>query len=547
MAPPRPDVPDPAPPPPDDALDLEGDSPVLEDGPGIEAGDGSARDVDRLATEPPTACLNCGSVLPGQFCPDCGQKDQPIQQPAHVFIAESVSEYFGLDGRLWRSIGALLFRPGVLTLAYLEGRRTHYLRPLRLYLSATVLFFFLLSFLDPFALQSSTVILEPTPRDEPIRAGDLEDRLDLREDAVEASQTVVQSAIAVLSDASTSDLRVRDSLEAEVDRLERLDSLLVAAENRLEAAFDDDTETYWGSGASDSLVVPSRLDPPLAPEVLTALEDTGRVQIDRVGTSISTGLSDAMPDWMKGDLARQMEETESPVERNLLAAQFQRAVLRQVPTALFIVLPLFALLLKLFYLGGGGRWRRGAVGQRPRWSGRSAPLDAATHAARWTAWRYRQARTGWRRFRARRRYRTSVRRKVLGAPRRFARWVRSHEQLRWLRIRRIRELRKGLESNRPRFYSEHLVFALHVHAFTFVVLIPTVVFGWGDTSRGNLVDWVGTALLISIPVYFLVAQRRVYLERWLLTVSKSLVLFVLYATVITFGAIAASALALRLG
>ena len=45
------------------------------------------------------------------------------------------------DSRLWRTLAALLFKPGHLTREFLAGRRARYLPPVRLYLVLSVLFF----------------------------------------------------------------------------------------------------------------------------------------------------------------------------------------------------------------------------------------------------------------------------------------------------------------------------------------------------------------------------------------------------------------------
>ena len=46
-----------------------------------------------------------------------------------------------MDSRLLRSFRALLFRPGALTTAYLEGPRKPYISPFQLFLLANLLFF----------------------------------------------------------------------------------------------------------------------------------------------------------------------------------------------------------------------------------------------------------------------------------------------------------------------------------------------------------------------------------------------------------------------
>ncbi len=46
--------------------------------------------------------------------------------------------YFATEGAFWRTMKLLLLQPGELTAQYLAGRRKHYVQPLRLFLSITV-------------------------------------------------------------------------------------------------------------------------------------------------------------------------------------------------------------------------------------------------------------------------------------------------------------------------------------------------------------------------------------------------------------------------
>ena len=488
---------------------------------GSEAGS----DADRLTHEPATTCLNCGAVLPGRFCPDCGQKDQPIRQPAHVFIAESVSEYFGLDGRLWRSLGLLLFAPGALTEAYLEGRRTRYLRPLRLYLTATVLFFFLLSFRETGAAGFNEVHFRPVAADTTLTAEALGALIGRRETVAEAELDATRAALAIRLETAFGDtLRQRE-----------------AAFEALEARLDSTQDALYDLD-DDSLIAVSSLDR----SVVEALGDSGFVRTPAVGTLFGEGIWDRIPAWAKGDLARRLEETNSPAERQLLLAQYQRAVLRQVPTALFLVLPLFALLLKVLYLSGGGRAKR--LRRRPAAPGVGvSPWRRAAHRlslARWrlTRWRasrrLRKRRTAWRK---------ASRRPVRGLWRRSWRRVQGLEALRPWRVRRIRMLRRAYRSAGERYYAEHLVFALHVHAFTFVVFTVLLGVGFEAGRIGSGGVTVGGLLVAAIPIYFLLAQRRVYGQTWFRTLAKATALGVTYTLVVALGALAAGALALRLG
>ena len=56
-------------------------------------------------------------------------------------MREATGRYFSLDGRMWRTLAALLFRPGFLTREYLQGRRRRYIRPARLFLVLSLALF----------------------------------------------------------------------------------------------------------------------------------------------------------------------------------------------------------------------------------------------------------------------------------------------------------------------------------------------------------------------------------------------------------------------
>lgn len=88
-------------------------------------------------------CLNCDAELSGPFCAQCGQRDVPPYPSVRELAIDAVSEFSGWDGRLLATTRALLLRPGSLTLEFLEGRRARYISPLRLYLSASVIYFLL--------------------------------------------------------------------------------------------------------------------------------------------------------------------------------------------------------------------------------------------------------------------------------------------------------------------------------------------------------------------------------------------------------------------
>lgn len=65
------------------------------------------------------------------------------------FMQVAAEDLTHADSRLWRTLAALLFRPGYLTREFLAGRRARYLPPVRLYLVLSVTFFLFLAATQP--------------------------------------------------------------------------------------------------------------------------------------------------------------------------------------------------------------------------------------------------------------------------------------------------------------------------------------------------------------------------------------------------------------
>lgn len=94
-----------------------------------------------LQLDQATACPNCGTVIAGNFCQGCGQAAHLHVPSAREFVHEFIAHYVALEGKLWKSVALLMFRPGRLTRDYIEGKRVRYVEPLRLYLSFSIIFF----------------------------------------------------------------------------------------------------------------------------------------------------------------------------------------------------------------------------------------------------------------------------------------------------------------------------------------------------------------------------------------------------------------------
>jgi hypothetical protein len=88
-------------------------------------------------------CPNCGELLWGQYCAACGQRARVRMITFWELLKDAGDLLASLDSRIWRTLGLLMFRPGRLTLDYLQGKRARYVPPARLFIASSIVFFFL--------------------------------------------------------------------------------------------------------------------------------------------------------------------------------------------------------------------------------------------------------------------------------------------------------------------------------------------------------------------------------------------------------------------
>ncbi len=105
-----------------------------------------------------SACLNCGQHLLGQYCAACGQRSRSRLISLWELVSDAFGDLFELDSRIWQTLIPLMIRPGRLTHEYLQGRRARFMPPFRMYLVLSLIFF-LVAFADP--REKFGILIEP--------------------------------------------------------------------------------------------------------------------------------------------------------------------------------------------------------------------------------------------------------------------------------------------------------------------------------------------------------------------------------------------------
>lgn len=92
-------------------------------------------------------CQNCGYTVEVEYCSKCGQKNTETRQSFTHLAGHFVEDLTHYDGAFWKTLKYLIFRPGKLTIEYLEGHRMRYVPPVKLYIFVSFVTFLLISLL----------------------------------------------------------------------------------------------------------------------------------------------------------------------------------------------------------------------------------------------------------------------------------------------------------------------------------------------------------------------------------------------------------------
>lgn len=83
-------------------------------------------------------CLNCQAALQGPFCHECGQAEH-IHKTLFSIFHDVLHGVYHFEGKIWRTLPLLFYKPGSLTRRYIAGERVNFVSPLALFLFSVFL------------------------------------------------------------------------------------------------------------------------------------------------------------------------------------------------------------------------------------------------------------------------------------------------------------------------------------------------------------------------------------------------------------------------
>lgn len=264
-------------------------------------------------------CLNCGTPLQGHWCHVCGQPVKGMVRHFTSIIGDVLDTLFEYDNRIWRTLAPLYFRPGQVTCDFIEGRRMRYVLPFRLFFVLSVLAFLTLQFTYS---PQQLVDLGAQSGDASFAAYDTPEQVIAERDRALAE---LASTLEEL-EADPNTRFAAPGMRTAMDAVNR------AADRRLREL------------GAELAPAPA---PPAPPGFMWDDTELWSADADRLNV-------DWLPEWLNLQLHQWMVRAVSNIERaGEDPARLVDAMLNLLPVVLFVLMPVFALLLKMAYLFSG--------------------------------------------------------------------------------------------------------------------------------------------------------------------------------------------------
>lgn len=91
-------------------------------------------------------CLNCKAPVTGNYCSNCGQSLH-IHRSIGAIWHDILHGVLHFEGKIWRTLPMLAFRPGKLTRRYISGERARFVSPMALFLFSIFMMFAVFAFM----------------------------------------------------------------------------------------------------------------------------------------------------------------------------------------------------------------------------------------------------------------------------------------------------------------------------------------------------------------------------------------------------------------
>jgi len=268
------------------------------------------------------SCENCHAALHGHYCHHCGQSaHNPLKHFGHA-VEEVFESFWHLDGRIFRTLRDLLV-PGRVAVNFLRGHRVGYVQPLRLFVILTLFTFFVGKLM--LHAEGAVVFDRQAGLFAPAQTADEVERL-------RAAQVAEMERALGGSPGDTASLALA------------MTAINTAAARRL--AELEDTRSTSGSAVARAGEAAARASDGRTGQLFSH-DVNGKPWDPQTNPVVLAGWPGFADRWLN----QRMANTRANLERmDGNPVLFLQAVLTALPGALFLLMPVFALVLRVAYL-----------------------------------------------------------------------------------------------------------------------------------------------------------------------------------------------------
>lgn len=272
-----------------------------------------------------TICHNCQSELNPDynFCPVCGQSNSDNNVTFGTLVREFLDNYFGIDSKMAHSAIPFLFSPGALTNRFNEGKIKHFIHPVRLYFVMSLFYFFTISYLlSDYDLRS------------------FDDEIDYTSATIDA---IKEDDLLRLIPDSTKIQLLNDSLVNQFADIKDFSILYDSIESKFGEDFMEDTKI-----SLDNIEIPQREGESTMNRYHRLARDrslSDQAFIDSLSNRGNLNMDEEF--WDEKERAHIYGQVRKIFEND---EGFKGFVLGNLPLMMFILIPLFAGVLKFIYI-----------------------------------------------------------------------------------------------------------------------------------------------------------------------------------------------------
>src|ERR1035437_3260277 len=299
--------------------------------------------LSRLPQRKEKNCLNCGTQVIGNFCHNCGQENIEPKETVWHLVTHFFEDMTHFDGKFFTSLKDLIIKPGFLSKEYMIGRRVRYLNPIRMYLFTSAIFF--LIFFSLYKIDENTIKVNDGIENKTFSEIYKMDSSDFRKFSMKMNKGTAMN--------KEEFKKIIDKMDSQSfsELLKKIDTTKISSKQQLKEKVDvmDSVEVRKFTKKASAGLPMNKVDFRLQFDNFSVAPGDYRDKKE-YDSLLKAGVK--KHNWFERQLVYKNIELKEKYNSNpkLILTALLNRFMHSLPQMLFVLLPLFAFILKLIYI-----------------------------------------------------------------------------------------------------------------------------------------------------------------------------------------------------